>query len=226
MSDHRAKLRYAVELAVCEICRTAKHPTFDTFTFAENLTDKREAARRWRRLKARLKRHYPGLRGVGVWQRQERGAWHLHYLFDRFLPIVLVREWAQVCGFGPMLNMRPVKEAPGFRAWTIQRVARYVSRYITREVSKGEPCVRLVDYTGDSREATTAFRWAHGLGYLWRQGRQVWSDIHGGFALPTFEDFWFVVRLGWEILSEDEKANALATSDAVAKWWYPERNPF
>jgi len=225
LADHRAKLRYAVELSVSEICRTAKRPTFDTFTFADNCQDKHEAGRRWRRLKARLKRHYHGLRAVGVWQRQARGAWHLHVLFDRWLDVVRVRAWALECGFGSQLNMRSVKEAPGFRSWTIKRVAQYISRYITRDIDDEDKHVRVVDYTGDTRLCTTAFRWAHGIAYLWRKGRAVFSEIYN-CRPATFEDFWFIIRLGWEDCSDEERVSILKSSDAVARWWDPDRYPF
>lgn len=228
MSDHRAKLSYAVALAVAEIVRTAKEPTFDTFTFADNVTDKLEASKRWRRLKARLKRHYAGLRAVGVWQRQKRGAWHFHAVFDRRLDVIQVRPWAIACGFGAQLNMRAVGEVPGMRAgWTPLKVAKYLTRYITRDVSEGDGGVRLADYCGDCRKATTAFRWGGGIARLWRLGRQAWSDMFAADeGQPTFEQFWMLVRLGWETLTGQEQAEAVEGSDAVAMWLNPERYPF
>lgn len=229
MADHRAKLSYAVCLAVQEIVRTSSSPTFDTFTFAENVTDKLEASMRWRRLKARLKRAYPGLRAVGVWQRQRRGAWHFHCVFDRRLDVVTVRAWAVACGFGSQLNMRAIGDLPGMKqGWSPQRVASYLVRYITRDVSEGDAGVRLADYCGDSRKATTAFRWGGGIARLWRLGCGAWTelfDIHDGTG-PTFEDFWFVVRLGWESLASADQDVAIAGSDAVALWWSPANYPF
>jgi len=231
VGPQRHRLRYAVQLAVEELVRTSSVCTFDTFTFAENVQDKKEAGKRWLRLKARLKRHYPGLRGVGVWQRQKRGAWHLHYVFDRMLDIHNVRPWGLACGFGPFLNMRQVGTLPGFReGWTFQRVGRYMARYLERDLVDGrDKGVRVVDYCGDSRKATTAFRFVNGLGRLWRAGRQVWADmIADGIydRQPDFNDMWFVVRLGWETFSEDERLRMLENSDAVAQWWSPERYPF
>lgn len=229
MADHRAKLSYAVCLAVREIVRTSAAPTFDTFTFKENVTDKLEASKRWRRLKARLQRAYPGLRAVGVWQRQRRGAWHFHCVFDRRLDVVSVRAWAEACGFGRELNMRAIGDLPGMRqGWSVNRVAQYLVRYITRDVSEGDAGVRLADYCGDSRKATTAFRWGGGVARLWRLGRGAWAelfDIHDGTG-PSFEEFWFVVRLGWESLSADEQDKAIESSDAVARWWSPGNYPF
>lgn len=233
MANHRGKLSFAIALGVSEICRTSKHPTFDTFTFAENVTEKAEAMRRWRRLKARLKRRYSGLRGVGVWQRQGRGAWHLHYVFDRRLDVVQVREWALACGFGSQLNMRSVGDIPGYRqGWSPERVARYLCRYVTRDIDATDKSVRVSDYCGDSRKATVAFRWAGGIGQLYRLGRAWWSEIYGGdpFDRPCAEQrseaFWLLVRMGWQGLTEPERQKLLAESDAVASWFDPERYPF
>lgn len=229
MANSRAKLAYAVCLGVAEIVRTSKAPTFDTFTFAENVTDKLEASKRWRRLKARLKRHYPGLRAVGVWQRQKRGAWHFHCVFDRRLDVLQVRPWAMACGFGNQLNMRAIGDLPGMRqGWSPERVARYLTRYITREVdSEADAGARLADYCGDARRATVTFRWANGIGKLWRLGRGAWQEIFGGHGTqPRFEEFWFVVRLGWETLSAEEQGLMLLDSHEVAEWFNPERYPF
>lgn len=229
MADHRAKLAYAVTLAVLEIVRTAKAPTFDTFTFADNVTDKHEAEKRWRRLKARLKRHYPGLRGVGTWQRQKRGAWHLHYVFDRRLDVNAVRPWAVACGFGSQLNMRAVGDLPGMKqGWTPIKVARYLTRYMTRDLTEEEHHVRLADYCGDCRKATVAFRWGGGIARLWRLGAGVWAEIndcHDG-TQPDFQSFWAVVRYGWEELTEVQQRELLLESDAVAMWLDPDRYPF
>jgi hypothetical protein len=242
LADHRAKLAFSVALGVQEIVRTSEAPTFDTFTFAENITDKLEASARWRRLKARLKRRYPGLRAVGVWQRQRRGAWHFHCVFDRRLDVVWTRGAAIACGFGSQLNMRAIGDCPGMRqGWSPKRVAQYLTRYITRDVTEGDAGVRLADYCGDCRKATTGFRWQGGLSRLYRLGcrwmfgreldfpdgekprlwnaeRQCWESWG--------DAFWVLVRLGWETLIDEEKRKAVEDSDAVAMWLDPDRYPF
>jgi hypothetical protein len=242
LADHRLKLSFAVVLSVQEIVRTSKAPTFDTFTFAENVLDKLEASKRWRRLKARLKRRYPGLRAVGVWQRQERGAWHFHCVFDRRLDVVWTRSAAIECGFGPQLNMRAVGDLPGMKqGWGPQRVAKYLTRYITRDVSEGDPGVRLSDYCGDCRKATTAFKWGGGLARLYRLGckwlfgaeqdlpgherPRVWSAERQCWE-NWGDAFWVLVRLGWNTLTQEEKEKAVRDSDAVAMWVDPDRYPF
>lgn len=243
-SSERLRLKYAVFLSVSEIVRTSKYPTFVTFTFADNVVDKAEAARRWRRLKARLQRHYEGLRGVGMWQRQGRGAWHLHCVWDRRLDVVEVREWAKECGFGPQLNCRWIGDLPGMKQskWTVKKVADYLTRYLVRDAVAPEnpesaewddSGVRLVDYCGDCRVATTNFRWSQGMARLYRFGRQVWDDIFGG-SLPEGESavdgvlqaYWFICRLGWEIMTPEQRKFEWERSDRVKSWTEPELYPF
>ena len=244
MANHRHKLSYAVALAVERIVRVGMCPTFDTFTFQENVTNKDEAARCWRNLKARLARHYPGLEGVGVWQRQRRGAWHLHYVFDRRLDVVQVRAWAVECGFGPQLNMRAVSEQPGMKAgWTGARVAKYLTRYITRDLSElsdpggeadddeGDKGVRIVDYLGAARVGTVNFRWVGGFAFLWRAGRQAWADLFNLFpdsyaVTPSNRDTGFLLQAGWHSLDDVRRMILMAQSEAVCRWANPENYPF
>lgn len=234
MADRRAKLAYSVTMAVLAIVRTATAATFDTFTFVENLTDKREAERRWRRLKARLRRHYSDLCGVGAWQRQRRGAWHLHYVFNMRLDVVLVREWAKECGFGWQLNMRAVGQLPGMKeGWSVLRVAQYLTRYMTRDMSEADKGVRLVDYMGNSRKGTVLFAWAKGLGRLYRLGCKAWVEEEMARRGPGacevvmgLRDFWLMVSVGWRTLNGAEQLAAELESEAVAMWLRPERYPF
>lgn len=240
--SQRRKLAWAVGLAVHHLLSTRRGlATFATFTFRENLTDKKEAAQCWRKLKERLRRSDKDLRGVGVWQRQKRGAWHLHYVFDTYMDIHWLRPVAVECGFGPMLNLRICEDiaAPQNKTWSRCRVVNYMTRYITRDMQI-DPClqgdqhpdgdqhlsnknVRIVDYMM-RRVATTAFSWAGGMSFVWRVGRQTWSDLFGG--TPHFSEREFVLRLGMEALGEEGRARILESSDAVAAWWNPDAFPF
>lgn len=231
--NRKGKLAYAVTLGIAELCRSSKGiPVFATFTFRENITDKAEASKRWRRLKERLRRGIGArsvvpLQGVGVWQRQKRGAWHLHYVFNQFLGIVELREAAEACGFGPMLNLRFIKKgvnAPGL--WKPQRVVSYMVRYLTRDLDDQDKHVRAVDYLG-TRRATTSFGWANGFAKLYRAGRAAWSDLYAeDLGQPCLDNYWFIIRLGWEVMSYEEKSFIAQSSDAVKRWWDPKAFPF
>jgi hypothetical protein len=221
------KQRFAVKLAVEELFRTAKFPVFFTLTFAENITDRAEAERRWRRLRERIRRKKSGLRFVGCWQRQSRGAWHLHLVVDDFLNVQWLRPAAIECGFGPQMVLKPMNK-PGFRRANAKYVADYVSRYIIRDLSdRGDDWkVRLPVFGGPgARVAVCRFGWARGISKLYRLGREWWSELFAP-EQPTFEDYWFIVRLGWQSLLAEEQALLLKESEAVVRWWDPERYPF
>lgn len=221
MQSGKLKLTYAVQLAVAELCRLSKSPVLATFTFAENVCDREEAEVRYRRLKERLRRHTLTLNAVGVWQRQARGAWHLHLVMDRQVSIEWLRPAAVACGFGPFVNLKRIG-ADGFRQLSPAKVARYISRYVSRDLPDEDKGARLVAYVGNARRATVRFGWANGVSRLWRAGRGLFFDMFG--HSPDFESYWFVVRLGWESLTADEKSLAFE-SRGVRSWWDPDRYP-
>lgn len=223
---HRSKLAYAVQLCVEEVCRGSSSPIFATFTFAENITSKAEAEIRWGRLRERLRRRHPNLHGVGVWQRQSRGAWHLHLVLDRMLEITWLRSSALSCGFGTFINLRFVKKMDGFRDMGGPiRVARYIARYVTRdERGLEDKGVRIVCFIGrGTRVASTRFGWAQGLSQLWRYGRAEFFSIFGHPPGPG--EFNLCVRLGWELLSAEEQQRLHLTSASVRKWADPDEYP-
>lgn len=225
MASGKAKLAYAVALAVADIVGKSKISTFDTFTFAENLTNLDECQRCLRNLEARVERNWPDIRFVGVWQQQARGAWHVHVVFSRFLDVNVLRPMALECGFGPQLNCRMVAHNT---SWSATRVASYLTRYLTRDTENVPKGARVVRYHGDARKATVRFSWSNGLAFLWRRGREIWKEVYGeGYEdRPRFRDIDMVLRLGMEDLNEDERYKLLWNSSAVCAWWKPsERNP-
>lgn len=217
----KLKLSYAVQLSVAELCRLSKSPVLATLTFAENVVDRVEAEKRYRRLKERLRRRFLSLNAVGVWQRQARGAWHLHLVLDRCIAIEWLRPQAVACGFGTFINLRRIGAA-GFRQLGPDRVARYISRYVSRDLPEGDKGARLVAYIGNARRCTVRFGWANGVSKLWRAGRGIFFELFG--HTPDFDSYWFVVRLGWETFSSDEK-DLMLQSRGVRSWWDPDRYP-
>jgi hypothetical protein len=223
---HQSKLAFVVQLCVEELCRESETPVFATLTFAENITEKSEAEVRWARLRERLRRHAPLLKGVGVWQRQSRGAWHLHLVIDRHINIHWLRPAAQACGFGSFINLRFVKQFDGFRDMGGPvKVARYISRYVTRdERGLEDKGVRIVCFISrEARIASTRFGWAAGLSQLWRYGRAEFYSIFG--HAPTSGEYQLCVRLGWELLDDDQKHRLVDTSQSVRRWADPLRFP-
>jgi hypothetical protein len=225
----RRRLAFAVQEHIRWLLETRTHVAiFVTFTFQENVTDFPEAQRRWRRLKMRLCRTregQEGMRGVGVWQRQKRGAWHLHYVFDRWLHVEEVREACLATGFGPFCNMRIVQEQGGHGIWSHAKVAGYVTRYVARHLDATDKGLRLVDYMG-RRYATTSFRWLGGFSRLYRSGAEAFQVIYGR-QWNFLKDKWdFLIRLGWEWMNSAQRNWVTLESDSVARWIGAVEEPF
>lgn len=224
MSSHAVKVTYAVDLAVKELVRTSPQPIFATFTFQENITDMNEAKRRWHRLRERIKRLYPRIRGVGVWQRQQRGAWHFHCVFDRPIPVEWLRPAALECGFGTFVNLQRLKAVNGYRPPDLKRIIGYITRYLAKDLGgDNDAWVRTVTYIGNGRVASCRFGWARGMGKLYRLGRSIYFELFQ--TLPRFDSYWLIVRIGWDLLSEMEQDAMLSRGGPVRKWWYGDHDP-
>ena len=81
--------------------RYGRNCTWVTLGFAENYTELEKPQKSLKLLRQRVLRWKPASRAVGVWQRQKRGAWHVHLGIIAscgkrkvFVPM------AEVCGFG------------------------------------------------------------------------------------------------------------------------------
>jgi hypothetical protein len=79
LTPYRAKKRFAVQKDVEGFARQWGEDNCGelTLTFAENITEKSEASRRFNSLRPALFA-LGVLSFIGCWERQMRGAWHLH----------------------------------------------------------------------------------------------------------------------------------------------------
>lgn len=224
-------------MALEEICRTPRGiPVMVTLTFGENVTDMPEAKKRWRALRERLRRRLPELRMAGCWQRQTRGAWHYHGVADQFIDVNWLRPAAVACGFGVQMVLRyvavemrtscQVAKSNRDHSWSVARCVSYITRYVARDMldDSVEAGVRVVDYFGRCRVATTAFGWACGFARVWRAGRGMWFEVYG--EAPRWDDYQAVIELGWHTLTPDEQLRVEEESDAVFKWRNPDLVPF
>lgn len=228
MSNNRkGKTAFAIAKSIYLICagpgREPAPVVLMTLTFADLVIDTAERNKRWNKLRMRLIRAFPDLRGVGCWQRQKRGAWHAHIVINRYLDIAPLREMAMECGFGSFLNLRVVANMDGFRAGpggqkgNIWRAARYVTRYLVRDVGEAEKGERVGIYFGDgARGCTVRFSWAGGRAYLWRVGAAEFFSMFE--AIPTFHDVELVVALGWECLTNDEQERLYKYDPGIRAW--------
>jgi hypothetical protein len=142
--------------------------------------------------------------------------------------VQLVRPAALECGFGTFVDMQSIRPSNGFHYKGPGKVAQYITRYMTRDVSAPEnKGVRMVTYLGGARVASTRFGWSRGMSYLYRKGQGMYVDLYG--FRPKFHEYWFVIRLGWECCGEDEQDYLIMSDKAIRRWWeaaaYPD-DPF
>jgi hypothetical protein len=214
---------------------------FLTLTFAENLTDVKEANRRLANVSRRvIKGRYR--RAIAVRERQARGAVHFHLvvvldvdirtgvnfeqLSDKTLSkreryasagASLKAEWAfwretaPKYGFG-RTELLPVKS-------NAEGIARYVGSYIGEHVrnrieeDRGSRLVSYIGYKPGDRKASSRFSWGTERGWLWRQ--KVGAFLRR-FGLPDTAALRNLVGSTWAyVLEEEIWCQALDTSRVV-----------
>lgn len=187
-SPASARTAYALQVNVQAMCHEfgIEQVGFLTLTFAQHVTDPREAQRRMNSLTTNVLRPRYG-RCIRVIERQKSGRIHYHLLvhvgvdirtgcdFDEFAagvyrsaPAGLRGEWAfwrataKQYGFG-RTELLPIRS-------TTEAIGRYVGKYIGKHIAKREPRdkgVRLVTYTG-GRTASVRFAWVSPGAARWR----------------------------------------------------------
>jgi hypothetical protein len=226
---------------------------FLTATFGENLIDHVEAVRRWKLLVQMLKRRWPDWRFVGIWARQKRGAWHVHGVFEGRIDWLELHRLASETGWGRMINVEQLGYGRWFggkhghdevnwaddRAYVAKKVARYLSGYLTGnnaldpELDKG---VRRTIVIGKlARVCTMRFDWSRGVGALWKAGLMLHREFEPGYRWFKWRtaDFDYLVRLGWESLSEASRKilldgnleNDVFPCCAIRRWWFKGDDP-
>ena len=86
-----------------------------TFTFKEVL-DVVETRKRWNHLLTLLKRQWPDLQGLRVFEMHREHGLHIHLLTNRFIDVVVARRLAQLAGWGRIHVKRTPKERAGYLA--------------------------------------------------------------------------------------------------------------
>lgn len=147
-----------------------------TLTFIENITDKKEAAMYWNIIRTQITKIFPLFRYICVWERQNRGAWHLHILcniptvpsmnkFREFLKDVIKRSNTPF-GFIHVIWTRGNAKSLG----------NYLFKYLTKE--SREKCIRYVNYSRNFlRCCSSQFMFAGGQAGKWRACCRVLDDM-------------------------------------------------
>lgn len=174
-----------------------EHLGFLTLTFAEHITDPREAQKRYNSLRTGvLKKRY--LDFVRVIERQKSGRIHYHLVvalgadirtgFDfqavkcgkyNSANVALRSEWAFWRASAPKYRfgrteLQPIKSNSA-------AISKYVGKYISKHIENRLPedkGVRLVEYSKGARDGTTYFAWNCVSGWLWREKLRVFAAKH------------------------------------------------
>ena len=210
LTPYRAKRRFAVQKDVEGFVRQWGGEDYCaelTLTFAENITEKAEASRRFNSLRSAL--FALGILSyIGCWERQTRGAWHLHLLIALLHPVRNqpdARVYLQglrdtICGtaecehkdgllvkrgFGYIHHLAPIKK-------TAARFAGYFTSYLTKtwkELQGEKKRVRLITYARNViRCASVHFSWNGPNGINWRRKKRMFAFSCGCFSLESAKE--------------------------------------
>ncbi len=174
---------------------------FLTLTFAEHITDPKEAQKRWHSLRTHILRHRY-VRILRVFERQKSGRIHYHVLialqddirsgfrFDdaargiyRSANAALRREWAfwrktaPLFGFG-RTEVLPIKNA--------QAVGKYVGKYIGKHLDVRLPAdkgVRLVQCSSGWKRASSTFAFNSPGSWCYRAKLRQFAIARGCFSM-------------------------------------------
>jgi hypothetical protein len=210
LTPYRAKKRFAVQKDVEGFVRQWRGEDYCaefTLTFAENITEKEEASRRFNSLRSALG-GLGILSFVGCWERQARGAWHLHLIVALAHPVrnqpgasvYLQGLRSTICGtaenehkdgllvkrgFGYMHHLAPIKT-------TAARFAGYFTSYLMKtwkELQGEKKRVRLITYARNVvRCASVHFSWNGPNGINWRRKKRMFAFSRGCFTMEMAQE--------------------------------------
>ncbi|MBN9430182.1 MAG: hypothetical protein J0H09_27135 [Burkholderiales bacterium] len=134
----------AARRARSECCARLKAIRADrmiTLTYRENMTDRDRLARDWKEFVRRVRR-VMGFDYVATYERQKRGAWHMHVGVHGRQNYRLLRSvWRSIVGAdGGNIDVRNPFKQRGLR----HKLAAYMSKYIAKNAVDGESGERRV----------------------------------------------------------------------------------
>lgn len=237
MRDSRRKTAFVVTCTVKGLCARFSPCVLATLTFEENLTDLIEAKRRWHNLSRKIGRtclaRHP-LEFVGVWERQKRGAWHLHVVCNQYIDVVWLRDEAVSCGFGRMMRLDYLRDRKpnegGFRGGkSTNGAAAYLCKYLLKDLGDDSSGLGLVTYGGGRhvKKGSVRFHWAgwqralavKGLSFLSEMALHDPDEARMWGWSPGRRAAWpLVVRIGMELLTPAERSDLALRFDGFARY--------
>lgn len=139
VAANRAKTR------VRKFCKVIRADSLLTLTYRVNMQDLQRCKRHLREFVRRLRRVCPNFRAVATFERQKRGAWHVHLATPRLVLVAgegvksynLIRAiWRSVTGEdGGNIDVSRRYRAGRMSA---AKIAAYISKYIVKAFEEGE----------------------------------------------------------------------------------------
>lgn len=109
-----------------------------TLTYRENVQDKEKAKADLSRFCDLIQASDPEWKYLAVFQKQKRGAFHMHLAVRGWQKVLWLRaKWREVVGEGN-IDVRAPKARSGTFRWGRAQIAKYLSRYIGRDLSEDE----------------------------------------------------------------------------------------
>lgn len=199
LSPYHKKSAYTLANNVQRFCDLygIENCAFLTLTFPDNVTDHREASRRFNNMNRRyLSVHY----GEWIWdrERQDRGAWHFHIIIQCKGDIRTGFDWDEylswIADFKAGKKRRLKTGNPFLRSlWEMNRrafanygfgrteilpirssaeaVAKYVGKYIAKQIGQRpeeDKGVRLTSHSSGFVACSPKFSWNTDGGKMWR----------------------------------------------------------
>jgi len=179
-----------VQRLITKEAPSVNHVAFLTLTFPDNVTDNKEASKRFHSFRTNyLSKHEEYGQWVHVKERQKRGSWHYHMIVVLKGDIRAGINWEELSAgnyksASPYLrslwkDLRENLEKYGFGRSELlpvrsneEAMARYIGKYISKHMGQREENdkgVRLVNYSQDWVKNSVKFAWNTKNAHEWRR---------------------------------------------------------
>lgn len=180
MASSRNRTSYLAEISLRQFLASCGSRAYHhVYTFKEEITDKKEAQRRFKPIADYLTRE--GIKYLVFWETQPerekrtgKKVWHVHLVCNRWVPVQVMRAFAVSRGWGTHLQMEQIG-AGAYRWQDPEQFIRYLCKYLSKAYTFGvDSRVRLFGGKRELMKGTTNFRWLNGLSRAWRMGMTEW----------------------------------------------------
>lgn len=179
-----------VQRLITKEAPSVNHVAFLTLTFPDNVTENKEASRRFHSFRTNyLSKHDSYGHWVHVKERQKRGSWHYHMIVVLKGDIRTGVNWEELArgnyrSANPYLrslwkDLRENLEKYGFGRSELlpvrsneEAMARYIGKYISKHMGQradNDKGVRLVNYSQDWVKNSVKFAWNTQNAHEWRR---------------------------------------------------------